>query len=115
MKRLALVVAGGVAALWLLSVLGYDVTIGGYVLGPEGLGRLQAKGHRKSRIIVGGCVIAPNVDPASLVDVIPSLIVVGGFVADRSVGDAYGDRLKVIGGASLRAPRSSEQGDLAFS
>jgi hypothetical protein len=44
-----------------------------------------------------------GLDPEVVVRVIPHLVVIGEFVADKVVGDAYGDRLKVLGGMHVRA------------
>lgn len=83
-------------------LLGYDVTIGGWILSKEALEREHLRGYRRPRIVVGGGVMAEGIDGRTLTEVVPSLIVIGGLVAPKDIGRAYGKNLKVIGGVSFR-------------
>lgn len=109
MKKLlwGTIILCGLTAIPLL--LGYGLTIGGFVLDQAELEKLHERGYRRPRIVIGGCVIARDINLRMLSEVIPTLYVVGGLVGPKALKDAYGDGLKVIGGADLSDPnRSSE-------
>jgi len=104
LRRLFWIVAISGGLLAIPHLLGYDVTVGGLVVGQEGLERQHKRGYRRSRIVLGGCVISKNIDVRMLTEVIPSLIVCGGLVAPKSIIDAYGPDLKIIGPATFGDP-----------
>lgn len=99
-----LVFVGALVAL--LRLLGFDTLFGGLVINHGDLESLRDRGYRRSRLIVGGCVVGDDVDPELFVRLMPAMVVVGGFVGPVALGDAYGDRLKVIGGVTMRKGKS---------
>ena len=109
MKKLlwGAIILGGLTAIPLL--LGYGLTIGGYVLDQAKLEKLHQRGYRRPRIVIGGCVIARDVDVRMLMEVIPTLYVVGGLVGPKALAEAYGDGLKVVGGADVSDPNQSSE------
>ena len=97
--RLAVLAGLGVAVIrW----LGYDLTVGGLVFDNDGLKRLHERGYRRPRMVLGGCVVSNNIDVSLMTQVVPGFVVCGGFVGPKALAEAYGNRLRVIGGATLR-------------
>lgn len=104
MRKLLWILAAIVGAVGILRVLGCDTTIGGYTLNQPALAQLHKRGYRRSRIVIGGCVINRDIDARMLTEVIPSLIVCGGLVGPTAMSDAYGTKLISIGGATFTGP-----------
>lgn len=115
MKKLFWLAAFAGAGVVLLRSRGYDLTVGGLVLGPSDVERLRLSGTGRSRVVIGGCVIGRDVDAETLVQAIPSLVVVGGCVGPEAVATVYGSRLKVMGGAVFRENHDRETGDSTVS
>jgi hypothetical protein len=108
MKKLLWIAAGLAAMIGASVLLGYDLTIGGLVLGRKEIERQHQRGYRKNRLVVGGAVIGADVDARKLLEVVPRLIVLGGLVAPKQVVEEYEDNLKVFGGMSTRSSTEGE-------
>jgi predicted SpoU family rRNA methylase len=102
MKRVVWIVLPLIAAFVVLQRMGYDVTVGGVVLGQEDLERWQQSGQQRSIIIIGGVVLQPDVSPELAAQTINRMVVVGGMVADKAVLQALENRLVIVGAATGR-------------